>query len=406
MRECTCGVIEKFMLRDSNSKLIQFLMKLNDECESVRSQVLAMDPLHSVNKAYYIVQQIEKQKQVTNHTFEPSAFFANMDNKGSNNERKENKGSRVYGKTAKKQGRMAANVTAGFDDHFSRDNPFDLNTENNIGMHQGGGFDQKVVVVVCQDVMKMFNEEGGESNASRDYASTSHTGSRCLYICKPIVDPISFSGSISDFHMSHLNSVLSTSLSKESFSNSVSKNGDCILTATYLINKILVKILDWKSPYESLYGKPPIYDHLRVIGFLCYAANVKPHKDKFENRGVKCVLIGYPVNQKGYKLYNWETKNVFLRRDMVFEEQVFPFKQLDNISNEQSCPTYPVFNTHPLEETVIPNIPLPETTPADHLDNNEPTVEHVEEPITRAPIPSHTFVPVRKSTRSSTRPAW
>ncbi|GJV80651.1 pyridoxal 5'-phosphate synthase-like subunit PDX1.2 [Tanacetum coccineum] len=203
MRECTYDVIEKFMLRDSNSKLIQFLMKLNDECESVRSQVLAMDPLHSVNKAYYIVQQIEKQKQVTNHTFEPSAFFANMDNKGSNNERKKNKGSRVdgkrfctgcnqeghtvdqcfekiryldwcKGKKAKKQGRMVANVTAGFDDHFSGDTPFDLNIENEIEMHQGCGFDQKLVVVVSKEVMKMFNGEGGESNASRDYASTSH----------------------------------------------------------------------------------------------------------------------------------------------------------------------------------------------------------------------------------------
>ncbi|GJX89087.1 retrovirus-related pol polyprotein from transposon TNT 1-94 [Tanacetum coccineum] len=131
MRECTCDVLEKFMLRDSNSKLIQFLMKLNDEYEFVRSQILAMDPLPT----------------------------------GSNNERKENRGSRVdgkrfctscnqeghtvdqcfkkigypdwyKGKKAKKQGRMAANVTAGFDDHFSGDTPFDLNTENEIGMHQ------------------------------------------------------------------------------------------------------------------------------------------------------------------------------------------------------------------------------------------------------------------------------
>ncbi|GJS77447.1 retrovirus-related pol polyprotein from transposon TNT 1-94 [Tanacetum coccineum] len=33
-------------------------------------------------------------------------------------------------------------------------------------------------------------------------------------------------------------------------------------------------------------------------------------------------------------------------------------------------------------------------------------MEHVEEPITRAPIPPQTSVPVRKSTRNSTRPAW
>ncbi|PWA39367.1 hypothetical protein CTI12_AA506450 [Artemisia annua] len=48
---------------EGRSKLIQFLMKLNDEYESVRNQILAMDPLPTVNKAYYIVQQIEKQKQ-------------------------------------------------------------------------------------------------------------------------------------------------------------------------------------------------------------------------------------------------------------------------------------------------------------------------------------------------------
>ncbi|GKE76432.1 hypothetical protein Tco_1542552 [Tanacetum coccineum] len=84
MRECTCSVIEKFIERDSNSKLIQFLMKLSDGYESVRSQILAMDPLPSVNKAYYIVQQTEKKKQVTNHAFEPTAFFASMNNKGGN----------------------------------------------------------------------------------------------------------------------------------------------------------------------------------------------------------------------------------------------------------------------------------------------------------------------------------
>ncbi|GJV83787.1 retrovirus-related pol polyprotein from transposon TNT 1-94 [Tanacetum coccineum] len=84
--------------RDSNSKLIQFLMKLNDEYESVRSQILAMDPLPTVNKAYYIVQQIKKQKQVTIHTFEPIAFFANMNNKGKNDGRKESKGNIIDGK--------------------------------------------------------------------------------------------------------------------------------------------------------------------------------------------------------------------------------------------------------------------------------------------------------------------
>ena len=71
-------------------KLIQFLMKLNDEFESVRSQLLAMDSLHNVNKAYYLVQQIEKQKQAIHPVFDPSTFFANtINNKKSYNAGKE-----------------------------------------------------------------------------------------------------------------------------------------------------------------------------------------------------------------------------------------------------------------------------------------------------------------------------
>ncbi|GJY94277.1 pyridoxal 5'-phosphate synthase-like subunit PDX1.2 [Tanacetum coccineum] len=98
IKECTCDVLENFLLRDSNSKLIQFLMKLNDDYESVRSQILAMDPLPIVNKAYYVVQQIEKHKQVTSHSFEPTAFFANLNNKATNSGRKGNRGFRNDGK--------------------------------------------------------------------------------------------------------------------------------------------------------------------------------------------------------------------------------------------------------------------------------------------------------------------
>ena len=46
--------------------------------------------------------------------------------------------------------------------------------------------------------------------------------------------------------------------------------GECILTATYLINCTPTKLYKLKSPYEVLFGKSPSYTHFLVFGCLCY----------------------------------------------------------------------------------------------------------------------------------------
>jgi len=45
--------------------MLQFLMGLNSTYDTTRGQILSMDPFPSVNRAYYILQQLEKQRQVT-----------------------------------------------------------------------------------------------------------------------------------------------------------------------------------------------------------------------------------------------------------------------------------------------------------------------------------------------------
>lgn len=75
--KCTCGINDKIQQREERAKIIQFLMKLNESFENIRSQIMGMDPLPTINKAYNLVQQVEKQKQITCFPVDsPTAFYS------------------------------------------------------------------------------------------------------------------------------------------------------------------------------------------------------------------------------------------------------------------------------------------------------------------------------------------
>ena len=48
-------------------------------------------------------------------------------------------------------------------------------------MNKEGGVDQKLVVAVCQEMMKMFKDKGTNSRVPRDYANASHGVPRDLH---------------------------------------------------------------------------------------------------------------------------------------------------------------------------------------------------------------------------------
>ncbi|XP_010670274.1 uncharacterized protein LOC104887355 [Beta vulgaris subsp. vulgaris] len=86
MPSCTCGILSRcscnFLKRlsefESEEKLMQFLLGLNSGFDNAISNILAMDPLPPISRAYYLAQQVEKQKEVSglNHRNEVSALLA------------------------------------------------------------------------------------------------------------------------------------------------------------------------------------------------------------------------------------------------------------------------------------------------------------------------------------------
>ncbi|KAJ3702693.1 hypothetical protein LUZ61_006398 [Rhynchospora tenuis] len=99
--------------------------------------------------------------------------------------------------------------------------------------------------------------------------------------------------------------------------------GECVLTASHLINRTPTPLLENRTPYEMLFGKPPSYSSMRIFGCLCYIKSYT--SDKFETRSRKCVFVGYPFGKKGWRVYDLETREFIVSRDVVFCEDNFPF---------------------------------------------------------------------------------
>ena len=69
------------------------------------------------------------------------------------------------------------------------------------------------------------------------------------------------------------------------------------------------------------------------------------------------MFIGYPPWQKGYKLYNLVTHEVFHSRDVLFTADVFPFKDHNTQSIPHTTPTFqnPMFSPKsddPIDDTL------------------------------------------------------
>lgn len=105
---------------------------------------------------------------------------------------------------------------------------------------------------------------------------------------------------------------------------------EAVLTAVYLKNRSPTKAVWNKVPEEAWSGKKVDLSHLRVFG--CAAYNHVKKRRKLDSKSKRYVFVGY--SDLGYRLINDATGEVFISRDVVFFEHIFP--NADTIKNDSN----------------------------------------------------------------------
>ena len=96
---------------------------------------------------------------------------------------------------------------------------------------------------------------------------------------------------------------------------------EALATAVYpLRNRSLTKSLKNLTPFEAWTGRKPSVNHLKVFGCIAYGHIAKEERKKLDVKAKKCILLGYGVRVKGYRLYDLQKRKVFYSRDVVFDE--------------------------------------------------------------------------------------
>ncbi|GJU57778.1 retrovirus-related pol polyprotein from transposon TNT 1-94 [Tanacetum coccineum] len=113
---------------------------------------------------------------------------------------------------------------------------------------------------------------------------------------------------------------------KKDESDTESEDINAIDTSTYIINRVSIKRILGKTPYELLRGSKPNLNYFRVFGSKCFILNTKDYLTKFDPKSYEGVFLGYSQNSKAYIILNKQTMKVEESLNVTFDETPPPPK--------------------------------------------------------------------------------
>ena len=139
----------------------------------------------------------------------------------------------------------------------------------------------------------------------------------------------------------------------------------------FLINRVPSPVIKNKTPFELLYQEPPDFSMIKIFGCLCYASTNSP-RQKFDVRSKCGILLGFQTGTKGYVIFDINSKEICVSKNVQFNEACFPF--LPSSQTPQSNPNnFSPKSTFDYDTSPTSTAPPFFESPTFHIPPNSPT---------------------------------
>ena len=101
--------------------------------------------------------------------------------------------------------------------------------------------------------------------------------------------------------------------------------GEALYVATYVTNRSPTNALvENKTPFEMWLKIRPHLGKLRIFGCSAFLLIPKKKRQKLDSKSKRTLFVGYANN--GYRLWNPQTRTIEIARNVIFDEDVLPYK--------------------------------------------------------------------------------
>ncbi|KAL4271146.1 hypothetical protein GQ457_13G013270 [Hibiscus cannabinus] len=104
----------------------------------------------------------------------------------------------------------------------------------------------------------------------------------------------------------------------------------------FLKEKLLIKVVQDKTPVEAWFGRKPSTKHLRVFGSICYAHIPAQKRSKLDAKAERGIFLGYDSQDKGYRIFNLDTEKIMIMSDELRNED----DESEEANNDNQTPPF------------------------------------------------------------------